>query len=450
MKHFRSVTNANALARRFGGGVSIPPAFVANLKLLGNTTTTTFIMKYDTSGNIKWVNPIPTGASFTSGTFGYVAANSTGVYFCGVYSNGPITLVNSDGSSSSYTLPAYSGQQSFLVKYDTSGIVKWGVSILPFDYALSLCPIVVTTDSTGIYVAGEYTAGPGLDEPLVVSNADGGGSVTLPGTTGSSDGFLVKYNTSGVVQWAALLGGIYFDYGNAVATDSTGVYLAGQYTNATTPLVLSNAGGIASSYTLPVTALADAFLVKYNTSGSVQWAVSISGNGANDSGNAVATDSTGVYLAGQYSNTTTPLVLSNAGGSASSYTLPASSGTDAFLVKYNTSGSVQWAASIKGTSTDSGFAVATDSTSVYSAGLYNSSSPITLLNADGGSSGKTLPAGTGSFLVKYDTTSGSVQSVAAIPTLGGSTGRAILVDTTGIYLGGFYRSPTLVPLINAY
>ena len=379
MKHFRSVTNANALARRFGGGVSIPPAFVANLKLLGNTTTTTFIMKYDTSGNIKWVNPIPTGASFTSGTFGYVAANSTGVYFCGVYSNGPITLVNSDGSSSSYTLPAYSGQQSFLVKYDTSGIVKWGVSILPFDYALSLCPIVVTTDSTGIYVAGEYTAGPGLDEPLVVSNADGGGSVTLPGTTGSSDGFLVKYNTSGVVQWAALLGGIYFDYGNAVATDSTGVYLAGQYTNATTPLVLSNAGG-----------------------------------------------------------------------SASSYTLPASSGTDAFLVKYNTSGSVQWAASIKGTSTDSGFAVATDSTSVYSAGLYNSSSPITLLNADGGSSGKTLPAGTGSFLVKYDTTSGSVQSVAAIPTLGGSTGRAILVDTTGIYLGGFYRSPTLVPLINAY
>ena len=102
-----------------------------------------------------------------------------------------------------------------------------------------------------------------------------------------------------------------YDVGNGIATDSTGVYVTG-YTG----------GGLSGAKA----GATDAFVRKYNTSGSVLWTQQF-GTSANDYAISIATDSTGVYVTG---HTFGGLSGTNAGE------------TDAFVRKYSTSGSVLW------------------------------------------------------------------------------------------------------------
>jgi maltoporin len=137
--------------------------------------------------------------------------------------------------------------------------------------------------------------------------------ITLPITAGTPpgfDAFIVKYHTSGVAQWATTIRGLGGDFGYGITTDSTGVYVSGDYTS-DSEVTLNN--GI----TLPITARAspsatpgqDAFIVKYNTSGVAQWATTIRGTGG-DAANSITADSTGVYAIGYYTSSD-PILLTN-------------------------------------------------------------------------------------------------------------------------------------------
>ena len=181
------------------------------------------------------------------------------------------------------------------------------------------------------------------------------------------------------VSWATSIGGTNSDYGYGIATDSNGnVYVIGFYDNTVT---------FAPGTTLNSTGGDDAFVAKYDTSGTVQWAKSIGGT-SSDNGRGIATDSNGnVYVTGKYSTTAT---------FAPGTTLTSVGSSDAFVAKYNTSGTVQWAMSIGGTSPDYGYGIATDSGgNVYVTGYYRGSVTIgsTTLNSVGGSND--------TFVVKY-------------------------------------------------
>ena len=199
--------------------------------------------------------------------------------------------------------------------------------------------------------------------------------------------------------------------------------------------VVSAAPAAAPSVILPISVGADAFIVKYDTSGLVQWATRISGP-SGDEGYDITTDATGVYVTGYYSSTS--VVTLNNG-----ITLPISVGTDAFIVKYNTSGLAQWVATVPGTSGDEGDAITTDSTGVYVTGYYNSTSAVTLNN------GVTLPISVGNdaFIVKYNT-SGLAQWATTLPGTGGDFGEGIATDSTGVYVTGGYSSTSAITLAN--
>ena len=250
------------------------------------------------------------------------------------------------------TLPISVGQDAFIVKYDTSGVAQWATAI---SGTLGDGGRGIATDSTGTYVTGSYRSA------SVVTLNNG---ITLPISV-QDDAFIVKYDTSGLAQWATRISGTVSDLGYAIATDSTGVYVTGQYRSAS--LVTLNNG-----ITLPITVVQDAFIVKYNTSGLAQWATRISGTSV-DTGDGIATDSTGVYVSGYYTSIS-EITLNNG------ITLPISQGGDAFIIKYDTSGLAQWATTISGTGSDVGNAIATDSTGVYVTGPYSSTSAITLTN----------------------------------------------------------------------
>ena len=174
----------------------------------------------------------------------------------------------------------------------------------------------------------------------------------------------MKYNSSGVAQWARTMTSAPVEYskffGVAVAPDGS-VYAAG-YVHGTCTYDFGN------SVTATGTSIsANIVLVKYNSSGTAQWAKTVTAGNGNSrfSGVSVASDGS-VYAAGFINGTATY----DFGNSVTA------AGTNVdwniVLVKYNSSGVAQWARTVITGSNDSWFnsvSVASDG-SVYAAGVY--------------------------------------------------------------------------------
>jgi hypothetical protein len=181
----------------------------------------------------------------------------------------------------------------------------------------------IACDPAGnVYIAGSATSSSHI--------ASVGAYQTTYG--GLGDAFLAKFNSSGVLQWATYFGGSGIDQANGIACDSTGnVYITG-LTNSLSDIASSGAyqtskGGSGTDH--------DAFLAKFNSSGSLQWATYFGGSG-DDEGDAVTCDTSGnVYITGMTSST------SNIAGSGS-YQTSMGGAEDVFIAKFNTSGQVQW------------------------------------------------------------------------------------------------------------
>ncbi|MHA1427922.1 MAG: SBBP repeat-containing protein [Candidatus Helarchaeota archaeon] len=183
---------------------------------------------------------------------------------------------------------------------------------------------------------------------------DGSNNLYITGHTnisgsGSFDVFLAKYNSSGDQIWNQTWGLFDYETSRGVATDDNDIYIAG-YTNS------SGAG------------LFDAFLVKYNSSGSQLWNKTWGGP-SDDLGNDIKVDSEGnVYLIGKTESF-------GAGPS------------DMFIVKYNSTGFQLWNLTWGGSDSESGECLAIDSQN----NLYLTGGTLSF---NGGS--------LNAFLVKYD------------------------------------------------
>ena len=147
---------------------------------------------------------------------------------------------------------------------------------------------------------------------------DFSGNVYVAGFIDSlPDLFVVKYNSSGAEQWTQQLVSSGDDRARGVATDSSGnVYVAG-YTK----------GGLDGNSN---SGNRDAFVVKYNSSGTKQWTKQHGTSNANVQWGegGVATDSSGnVYVTG--------ITKGGLDGNTSA------GDYDIYLVKYNSSGTKQ-------------------------------------------------------------------------------------------------------------
>ncbi len=196
------------------------------------------------------------------------------------------------------------------------------------------------------------------------------------------------------------LGSSSYDYGQAVATDSSGnVYLTG-YTSGGID-GNTNAGGY------------DIFVVKYNAAGIKQWTRQL-GTSMDDAGQAIATDTSGnVYVTG-YSGSGLD------GGTTTGYRVM-------FLVKYDTSGTKQWTRVLGSTSMPvNGKGIAIDpSGNIYVAGTAYESLDGNTYWGDGEI-----------FLVKYNA-AGTKQWTRQMGTRDEDAAMGIALDTSGnIYITG--------------
>lgn len=241
---------------------------------------------------------------------------------------------------------------------------------------------------------------------------------------------------SGDFGFAFALGDARTDDGRAITHDAAGnFYVTGGFTGT----VDFDPGPTNVSLTSTSPTLTDIFVAKYTSTGALVWARAIGGDGI-DEGRGIAVDGSGnVY--------TTGLFNSSSGGApvdfdpsptATSY-LTNAGGTDAFVLKLDSTGNFVWARDLGGSFADSGSGIAVDNSgNAYVTGNFadttNGPSSVATLTSAGGSD---------AFILEL-TASGSL---AWARTLGGSgqdAGNAIAVDTSGsaYVAGNFFNSAT--------
>ncbi len=299
------------------------------------------------------------------------------------------------------------------MKYSISGVRAWATYYGGGENDIGRSCV---TDVNGdVYLAGFTNSTTGI--------ATGGYQNTYGG--GMPDAFLVKFNNSGVRQWATYYGGSGEDYGHYCATDSSGnVYLAG-YTESTTRIA---SGGYQNTYGGGNN---DAFLVKFNSIGARLWATYYGGN-SNDFALSCVTDRNGnVYLAG-YTGSTNGIASSS--GHQNNY----GGGTyDAYLAKFNSSGILQWATYYGGSGIERFSSCSTDgSGNVYLAGATSSTNSI----AFGGHQSSYGGGSDDAYLVKFNT-SGVRQWATYYGKSGQDIAYSCTTDGNGyVYLAGFTGS----------
>jgi hypothetical protein len=151
----------------------------------------------------------------------------------------------------------------------------------------------------------------------------------------------------------------------------------------------------------------DTFIVKYDTNGQVQWGTKIGGTG-DSIGLGITSNRNGVYVTGSFSGTAQVYNGSSSGSTTSPLLLVSSGDSDSFIVKYNTSGQVQWGTKIGGTDIDDGIGIISNGYNVFVCGATTGTT--NLYNAITSGSGPTTPVVTypfgdsitRGFLVKYD------------------------------------------------
>lgn len=263
-------------------------------------------------------------------------------------------------------------------------------------------------------------------------------------TLSGSQGYLLKFNSAGVIQWAIAiyaspLGNVWC----CIDPVSSAVYVCGwandflSFVNIDTGAYLGGFGGSNGTY---------GFLAKFSSAGAFLFGRNLNGTGSSYGGIPSCDTSGNVYMCGGYSSTGTKIV-DQAGTSLGTLANP--TGKAGYFVKFNSSGTFQFARTIDGSTDENVWMVFPDAVlSIYMCGFY--SGTATLRNQAGTSLG-TLPASTGmaGFFTKFNS-AGTLQYSRVVDSAGDDECYFVTCDSTSnVYLGGYYNSTPTIKAVSS-
>jgi gliding motility-associated-like protein len=198
---------------------------------------------------------------------------------------------------------------------------------------------VIKLDSTGIIEWQKALGGSGNDGAISIKQTSDGGFIMagstasndhdVSGNHGSSDLWVVKFNATGAIEWQKVLGGNADDSGNDIIQTADGGFIIGGQSQSNDGDVTGNHGGI------------DMWVVKLNNSGDILWQKSLGGSGEEQALGIQETGNGGVIATG-YTNSNDGDVSGNHGNK------------DCWVVKINSLGTIEWQKTLGGTKDEIG------------------------------------------------------------------------------------------------
>ena len=258
---------------------------------------------------------------------------------------------------------------------------------------------------------------------------------------GGTDGFVVKYNSTGQPLWARRIGGAGNDGLTSTSIDSSGnIVVLG--THSSVPLNIYRGDGTIA-FTSTATGF-EGFVVKYNSEGTPQW-IRRFGGAVNDDTYSMTTDSSGnIFVVGVYSSN--PFTVYNADGTtASSITLARTNiAFDGFILKYSSDGTPQWARRLGGTGNDFATTVVSDSNGNIVVSTFYDSNPQTIYRGDGTTAFTLTGTGYDVSVIKYDSTGDPLWARRIGGTRNRDTATSVTTDSSGnVIVTGYYDSNPL-------
>lgn len=324
--------------------------FGNNVTVNANSSISCLIVKYNSNGIAQWAR-IVTGSE--SGFRNLKIGNNGNIYVVGYildntiydFGNGIILTGSSVNSN------------VMLVVYNSSGIAQWARTATTSQISSQNGFYDVSISSSGnIYVAGE------------ISNiCDFGNNVSIGSVFTEIRPVLVKYNSSGIAQWAktVLPGTLGSTFSGVSVSSDENIYVSGRtYNFAQTPTLYDFGNNI--NFT---SQNQNGFLIKYDSMGIPQWVTFPMTNTYFSRYYTVEIDLDGnIYVGGDISGTTLTYDFGNNVNTTSTNIWESS-----ILVKYNSSGAAQWAKSSSGGSYDGYYDLSIDTNgNIYAVGYVDS------------------------------------------------------------------------------
>jgi hypothetical protein len=231
--------------------------------ILGNDTLTctgvnsfsSFIAKYDTSGNALWGRS--TSNQGNGGFHIYFDSYSNTLYLGGKFRSDSLAF----GNTTVYN-HGYNTDDIYMAEMDTSGNILWARSFGGDNH--EGCSDILKDNDGNILITGSY-----YNDSLVL------GSNTLynSGPVNTSDIYFAKFDSIGTPIWAKKAGGLGFEGALEIVEDAGGfVYLMGSFGSPSITFDLH-------TLTNPSGTVNNLFVVKFNSSGNALWAKGTGGQG---------------------------------------------------------------------------------------------------------------------------------------------------------------------------
>lgn len=283
------------------------------------------------------------------------------------------TSFSLDGDVLRFSLGRYNKKESLRIDPSVIWSTYVGGNVLEI-------PIYATHDLYG----NLYTSGTTFSTDLATTGAH---QTTL---SASSDAYLTKYTDDGQLIWATYYGGNEATNGTGCAVDSFGnVYLTGE-TKATSGI--ATPGAHQTTYGGTGSGQGDAFLVKFDSTGTRLWATYFGGADDDAATHCEVDHQNNVYITGRTNSSGSFISGGHQTGRGGDF--------DAFLAKFNESGTHQWSTYYGGGLLDYGHGIATNTLGdVYLSGTTASTDSISTLGVH-----QYAPAGgiTDAFLVRFN------------------------------------------------
>jgi|JI8StandDraft_1071087.scaffolds.fasta_scaffold16709_2 hypothetical protein len=248
----------------------------------------------------------------------------------------------------------------FITKFDNNGVLLWSTF-----FGSNVTTAFLDIDSNNnLYVCGN-TSG------TLLPTVNPGSAYFQPTAAGNGDAFIAKFDNAGNLLWSTYYGGSGPDAATSVSTDLIGnVFLVG--TTSSTNFPLQNAG---TYFQGNFAGTPNAFIIKFNPSGSRLWATYFKGINAP----VVNNDLNGnVYLAASSNNSNVPVFNP---GAPAYYQATINGSIDAVMAKFDNSGNQLWTTYFGGSGFEQGLSIDTDKFGNLFVTGYTNSSDLPLQNA---------------------------------------------------------------------